>query len=153
MTNCPYRYRALPNNQDFRSFSLSSLEIPTISYAEQKQRYGSYWAYDAHLRGVLLRLFGEPVESSSDIDEAYSYYIEASDASGQTWKLAVYSTSSGFIIGGNVMDASNRPAAVALYDLLLTEVPVDFEVMFDASDSGRRVTYGCRAGRCYGYEQ
>jgi hypothetical protein len=144
VTTSSYSYRAL-----LRELELSSLNLSKPSYPELVSRYGSYGAYLARIRGSLIRLFGEPLLSSSDIDEAFLYLIEASGSEGQTWKLAVYQASSGIVIGGDFEDFSNRSAAMNLRELLLVTDPDDFEIVLENSDSGKQVTYGCRNGACY----
>src|SRR5689334_22097045 len=101
-----YSYKSILDRAAFRELRISSLNLPkSIAYFNLRERY-ELGAYMAHIRGALLHLFGEPLEASSDLDEAFFYLIEATNPEGQIWKLAVYQISSGVVIGGDATDLS-----------------------------------------------
>jgi len=109
--------------------------------------------FPARFRGALLALFGQPVVWSSDAESGYSYPLEVTDATGETWILTAYDGPSGPAFGGLMDHPSEIAAAEALLALIEQTPPADFEVVLSAPEYESRITYGCRAGACYWREE
>jgi len=88
--------------------------------------------------GRLITLFGEPLEMTEDLENAYTYVILATHVDGEAHVLTVYHGPSGPAIGGHHQEGVIL-AAEALRDYILLAEPSDFEWVGYYLDAPSRV--------------
>jgi hypothetical protein len=142
-----YDFRALDDSR--LVIGTSKLDLPREVAHLVPQDAVDFAVFMARFRGSLLQLFGEPLVSSTESDEAFSYIIEARRRDGATAILTAYQGSSGSALGGKHQDPLTYPAAAALWRLIVATPPADFRAMLYDSDTDYTVIYGCSAGSCY----
>ena len=81
----------------------------------------------AKIQGQLITLFGEPLETSPDLENAYNYVIIATDARGKQTVLPTYCGPSGPAIGGDVSIQGIREIAGELKSYIKQATPLDYE--------------------------
>lgn len=106
---------------------------------------------DAHCRGAMLALFGEPRYTTDDCENAYDYVIMA-EKDGESIPLTVYQGPTGAAIGGDAGSA-NAMAADALALHIRQAQPADFEAIIYYGDTLSRITYGVKDGQAYAIEE
>ena len=144
-----YTFRKIQNYSIADTKQIASLQLPSFEEVTKLVNSGHWPEYMASFRGSLISLFGEPQEVSYLLDEAYTYFIEATDQNSNNWILVVAQTGSGPTIIGDIHDPSNIPAAEALLNLIEITRPADFEATIYDEDTNHTVTYGCKGGSCY----
>lgn len=108
-----------------------------------------YGSGTAKFRGALVALFGEPQLKSKYVESAYSYWVEAEDASGEKYSLTVSEGLSGPEISGDVSGSHVHEASAELLRLIENTEPVDFEEELIHEEFETKIVYGCKAGTCF----
>lgn len=117
-----YTYQALDSHEEYIKPEWLGSKLIRL------QRTGEASAKDGTMvQGQLLRLFGEPVYSSVDYENIYSYYIEAKHKDGDRFIFHVYSGEMGACIAGNEEVADIKEAAKALKTHIESVQPAEFE--------------------------
>jgi hypothetical protein len=142
-----YTFRAL--KEEKLQYGTSKVNGPSLAKMQDLAGQGKFGEYTAAFRGAVLKLFGTPLWSSDDGENAYGYVIEVSDKSGKTWILTVYQGPSGPAIGGNSRDESILLVSEALMREFETTLPDDFDAVTYIEDYDTTVAYGCKDGKCY----
>ncbi|MBY0217871.1 hypothetical protein H7K30_14970 [Paenibacillus illinoisensis] len=132
-------YRFIASNKNTSMDNSSNILSPEIRYAEEL----------ALFRGSLLTLFGEPDYKSSNVENAFEYYITAKDEVGNSYEFTVYQGSSGLGIEGKENDDSVLQAALYFVRYVKDAVPADFNENLIYEDTGNTIEYGCKNGVCY----
>lgn len=107
---------------------------------------------DALIQGQLLTLFGEPAQTSMDLENAYTYVILARDDEGNEYYLSAYAGPSGPAIGGDSSVPGTEDAAEALKDCVREAAPADYEYNGFYFDTSSKIIQGVSEGRVY-YEE
>jgi hypothetical protein len=144
-----YSFKVIPSDDERRGIS-GKLVNPWVRY--QIDPGFKLSEYMARFRGAVGACFGDPEHTSSLADEAFSYFIEATDEQGNVWILNVYEGASGPAIGGDRRVEGIFDAAEALIDLIEATPPVDYEAVVYDDDTDWTIRYGCKDGDCY-YEE
>jgi hypothetical protein len=105
--------------------------------------------YMARFRGSVLALFGPPLHFTGLSDEAFLYVVKATDEDGISWILTVCQGPTGPGIGTKVFDKSSLPAATALFELIESTAPADYETVVYDENTDNTIVYGCKAGKSY----
>jgi len=128
-----------------QAYATSRMRVDMLTAKKQQP------AFSARFRGSLLALFGNPLESSTDADGAFTYVLEVQNEHGQTWIMTAYEGPSGPAFGGPMRAGTDEPlrGADALLALIDATPPADFEAILAAPEYASRITYGCHAGECY----
>jgi hypothetical protein len=105
--------------------------------------------YTARFRGSVLALFGPPLHFTGLSDEEFMYVVKATDGDGMYWILTIYQGPTGPGIGTKVFDKSSLPPATALFELIESTTPADYESVVYDEDTDNTIVYGCKAGRSY----
>lgn len=79
------------------------------------------------IRGQILTLFGEPLQTCTDLEEAYHYVIIAIDENGEETLLTLYSGATGASIGGKNNSQKVNEIAQVLRDYIKQAEVSDFE--------------------------
>jgi hypothetical protein len=104
----------------------------------------------ARYRGSLLALFGEPVQQSTNSEQAFTYVIKAQRSDGSKWVLTAYQGPSGFAIGGTASEKFSYEMAYLLKQKLTETTPSDFDKKdITYPDTGDVYSYGCKDAECY----
>jgi len=98
------------------------------------------------VHGQLLKLFGEPIYITPNLEDSYCYIIVASDNNGKQFILSVYSGSTGPAIGGDQKIEGIQNAAESLKQYILNAEPVDFEYEGYYLDTGSKINYKIENG-------
>ena len=98
------------------------------------------------LYGRLLTAFGEPVETSKSLENAYTYVILAKCEDGNKHVLSVYEGPSGPAIGGN---KNAMDAAQALKKHILNAMPADYEYKGYYLDGPTKIHRGIKNGEVF----
>jgi len=96
--------------------------------------------------GRLITLFGDPLQITDDLENAYIYVILATHISGRTHILSAYSGPSGPAIGGGREDGIEE-AAEALKRYILQAEPSDFVYEGYYMDFSLRIYMSVEDGR------
>lgn len=96
--------------------------------------------------GQMLTLFGEPLYTTENLENQYSYVIAATDTEGNVTYLNVYSGPSGPSIGGMPED---EEVAKKLVLYIKEAKPTDYEYVGYYMDIPCKVTMGVRDGEPY----
>lgn len=100
--------------------------------------------------GQMLTLFGEPLYTTENLENQYSYVISATDKDGNVTYLNVYSGPTGPSIGGTDEDV-DAAKELALY--IKEAKPTDYEYVGYYMDVPCKVTMGVRDGEPYMTEE
>ncbi len=100
--------------------------------------------------GQMLTLFGEPLYTTENLENQYSYVIEATDSAGNVLYLSVYSGPSGPSIGGS---AGADDAAKALVQYIRAAAPSDYDYEGYYMDAPCKVKMGVKNGESYMEEE
>lgn len=100
--------------------------------------------------GQMLTLFGEPLYTTENLENQYSYVISATDQEGNVTYLSVYSGPSGPSIGGMEGD---EEAAKALVSYILSAKAADYEYEGYYMDVPCKVKMGVKDGVPYTQEE
>lgn len=100
--------------------------------------------------GQMLTLFGEPLYTTENLENQYSYVIEATDSAGNVLYLNVYSGPSGPSIGGP--DGADDAAKV-LVQYIRAAAPADYEYEGYYMDAPCKVKMGVKNGKTYTEEE
>ncbi|MBB3071752.1 hypothetical protein FHS14_004767 [Paenibacillus baekrokdamisoli] len=117
----------------------SKILSPEIQFGEET----------AQFRGSLLTLFGQPAYKTSNSENAFQYFITATDDAGQSYEFTVYEGPSGLAIGGHRIDSHTILAAQSFVQYVKEASPADFEETMMYEDTGCTIVYGCKDGVCY----
>ncbi len=100
--------------------------------------------------GQMLTLFGEPLYTTENLENQYSYVIEATDSTGNVLYLNAYSGPSGPSVGGpdGAGDAAN-----ALAQYIKAAAPSDYEYEGYYMDVPCKVKMGVKDGKPYTEEE
>lgn len=128
----------------------SKMDIPSLNAKE----FASYGSFMARFRGSLLTLFGKPLFSGSDADEAFTYIIKARNSNGQRWLITAYDGPSGPAFGAiDPLSLQSNTVAESLLALVEATPPADFEAILEVPDFNSIITYGCRNSESYWNEE
>ena len=98
------------------------------------------------VQGQLLKLFGEPIYITPNLENAYIYVIVASDNTGKQFILSVYCGPSGPAIGGDKKIEGIQNVVERLKQYIQQAEPVDFEYVGYYLDTGSKITYEIKNG-------
>ena len=99
--------------------------------------------------GRLQYLFGEPLYSSDDFENAYDYFILCTDEEGNTYQLTAYSGPTGPAIGGDSDDPKLAEVAEELEKYINAADYVDYDYEGVYYDYDVTVKFGIRDGVPY----
>lgn len=100
--------------------------------------------------GKMLTLFGDPLYTTNNLENQYSYVISAADGAGHVIYLSVYSGPSGPSIGG---DKGSEKAAEELVHYILQAKTSDYEYEGYYMDAPCKVKIGVKNGVPYQEEE
>lgn len=104
--------------------------------------------YDWKVFGQLKTLFGEPLYLKENLEDQFTYVIEARDENGNSLFLNVYCGSSGPAIGGN-MGELYESAAKELVTYICSAEVADYDYEGYYMDANIKVNQGVRSGVPY----
>lgn len=99
--------------------------------------------------GRLQYLFGEPLYTTDDLENAYDYYILGTDEEGNTYQLTAYHGPTGPAIGGDSDDPQVVKAAEELEKYINAADYVDYDYEGIYHDYDVKVKFGIRDGVPY----
>ena len=100
------------------------------------------------VQGQLLTLFGEPVYTTKDLENAYAYVIVAKTG-GKEFVLTAYRGPSGPAIGGDRGIDGILEAAEKLKEYILAAQPSDYEYEGYYFDGPTKIHQGMKDGRVF----
>lgn len=104
-------------------------------------------------QGKLLNLFGVPLYETVNLENQYSYIIQAKDNDGRIYYLNVYRGSSGPAIGADSSIDGIKDAALTLVEEIQVAIPVDFSYEGYYPDGPSKIFMGIRDGEAYYIEE
>lgn len=109
----------------------------------------------AEVWGSLITLFGQTEYFSDEMEEAFSYLLEAIDDEGQSIYFEIYFGATGLAIGvGAESHTTDKAKEMADFfmDKLASTIPSEFDYVGYYSDYGCKVELGVAKGRGYAIE-
>lgn len=107
----------------------------------------------ALLRGKLQRLMGDPLYETKNLENQYSYLIEAADDEGSLCYITAYRGPSGPSIGGILKTDGIMDAAKEFIEILEAAEPADFHYEGYYPDGPSQITMGVKNGEAYYTEE
>lgn len=105
------------------------------------------------IKGRLINLFGPPQYETLNLENQYSYIIQATGEDKKIFYLNIYEGSSGPAIGGDNFVDGIESAALALIDYIQTAIPADFCYEGYYPDAPSKISMGIKCGKVYYIEQ
>ena len=99
--------------------------------------------------GRLQYLFGEPLYTTDDLENAYDYFILGTDEEGNTYELTAYHGPTGPAIGGDSRDPKLAEVAKELVRYISEADYVDYDYEGIYHDYDVTVKFGIRDGVPY----
>ena len=140
-----YTFQAIDDNNKF-AWSSKLMNVHdgfSANYGEQC----------ALFQGRLLNLFGEPLYETPNIENQYSYTIQATDGDGKVFYLDVYSGPTGPAIGGDGSVSGIYEVAERLIKEISAASPSDFHYDGYYPDAPSKISMGVRDGEAYYSEE
>lgn len=107
----------------------------------------------ALIQGKLKNLFGNPFYETLDLENQYSYIIQATDKNGNNCYLDVYCGPSGPAIGGIGSVEGIMDAALQLIREIQMAAPSDFHYEGYYPDTLSKISTGVKDGAAYYNEE
>lgn len=148
---------------DYSYFMTEQSEIDEYEFIkidDEEKIWGTYKICDIYVTydtdgsalayGQMLTLFGEPLYTTANLENQYSYVIYAKKADGYETYLNVYSGPSGPSVGGSDGD---EEAAAVLAAYIRSAAPTDYEYVGYYMDVPCKVVMGVKDGQPYMNEE
>ena len=115
------------------------------------------WLFPEHndvlIYGALQALFGEPVYTTENFEDAYSYSLVAKNEDGKEICFEVYQGSSGCAVGGSAMSELLVSSVEELKRLLTETTPKDYVYEGYYMDADMKIRCGIQNGHPFFEEE